>query len=364
MKITVGKEPLLNGLQMVHGAVSARPTLPILNNCLMEAQGSKLWLTTSDIELSVRYGMEAEVARPGNTTLPARRLMSIVRELPAERVQIEVAEKNTAEITCGAACFHVPGLSADEFPPLPKMDGANAYTLEQKALKEMLQRTSYAASADETRYILNGTMMGFGGGKLLVVATDGRRLALAERETDIPQGSEAEFVVPTKAVNELLHGLKDEGSVKIAVTKTQVGFEFDDVQVVSKLIDGTYPNFRQVIPAECEQRITLEREALLTALRRVALFTSEKSSSVKMTFEKNKLKISASSPDLGDAHESLTIKYAAKPISVAFNPDFLMEPLRNLTPDEVYLELTDDLSPGVIKCDVPFVYVLMPMRIT
>jgi len=268
-----------------------------------------------------------------------------------------------ASITSGQSFFKIVGLSEDEFPPLPKFDGGFSYSLDQGVFKEMLQKTVYAASTDETRYILNGNLLSFKGDKLTVVATDGRRLALVEHELEFPKEAESDMIVPTKAVNELLHALHDDGPMKIQTTKNQVAFQFGDVLLISKLIEGTYPNFKQVVPSQCEQRVTIEREMLLTAIRRVALLASEKSNSIKMTFAKNKVLVSAVTPDVGEAHESLAVKYAGKEITVAFNPDFVMDPLKNLTCDEVYFEMTDELSPGVIKCDVPFIYVLMPMRI-
>ncbi len=364
MKIVMGKDAVMAGLQMVHGVVNVRPTLPVLSNVLIQTGKDKVWLTTTDLEVTMRCGVEAKVTEAGATTQPARRLLSIIRELPAENIEVDVDEKNSAAITCGAAFFKIPGLPEDEFPAVPKYEGEYAFTLEQKVLKEMLEKTSYAASMDETRYILNGTLMSFKGNKLMLVATDGRRLALTEHEMEFPKEAETEAIVPTKAINELLRVLKTEGTVKIHTTKNLAAFEFDDVLLITKLIEGAYPNFRQVIPAQSEQRIAIEREGLLAALRRVALLTSEKSSSIKMTFAKNKLKISASSPDLGEAHETVTIKFTGKELSVAFNPEYIMEPLRHLANDEIYMELTDELSPGVIKCDVPFIYVLMPMRIT
>lgn len=364
MKLVIAKDAVMSGLQMVHGVVSVRPTLPVLSNVLIQAKDNKLWLTTTDMEVTMRCAVEAQVGKAGSTTIPARRLLSIIRELPVDNIEIDVDDKNAASITCGSAFFKINGLSDDEFPAMPKGEEGHTFSMEQKVLKDMLQKTFYAASNDETRFILNGTLMSFKGNKLTLVATDGRRLALAEHEMEFPKEAECEAIVPTKAVNELIRILQDEGVVKIHTGKNQASFEFDDVTLMTKLIEGTYPNFRQVIPAQCEQRIAVEREILLTALKRVALLTSEKSSSIKLTFGKNKLKISASSPDVGEAHESVAIKYAGKEIQVAFNPDYIMEPLRNLVNDEIYVELTDDLSPGVIKCDVPFIYVLMPMRIS
>jgi len=364
MKIVIGKDSLLSGLQLVHGVVNIRPTLPVLSNVLLQAEDEKLWMTTTDMEVSMRCVVEAKVVKDGGTTLPARRLLSIIRELPTDNIEIDVDDKNSASITCGSAFFKILGLAQDDFPAIAKYEGGAMFTMEQRALKDMLQKTYYAASTDETRFILNGTLLSFKGNKLTVVATDGRRLALAEQELEFPKESEVEAIVPTKAISEILRMLKDEGTVKIYITKNQAGFEVDQMVLTTKLIEGTYPNFRQVIPAQCEQRIAVEREGMLTALRRVALLTSEKSSSVKMTFGKNKLKISASSPDLGEAHETMAIKYSGKELVVAFNPEYIMEPLKNLANDEIYVELTDELSPGVIKSDVPFIYVLMPMRIS
>ena len=363
MKLKATRAAILDALQAVQGVVSTRTTLPILGNALLKAEKDKLWITTTDLEVSVRSGVQAEVTKAGASTMPARRLMSIIRELPAEDIELEVDDKHVATIKCGASLFKIMGLADDEFPPLPDFSSGFSYAMEQNTFKQMLNRTAYGASTDETRYVLNGVYLNFVGDKMIMVATDGRRLALAEQEMEFPKEAETGVIVPTKAITELLHSLKEQGQLKIFCTAKQAAFEFDDNVVVTKLIDGTYPNFRQVIPSQCAERVELEREALLTAVRRAALLTSEKSNSVRLTFTKNKVKISAVTPEVGEAHESMSIKYGGKEISVAFNPEYLMDPLRHLTSDVVYLEMTDDLSPGVIKCEVPFLYVLMPMRV-
>ena len=363
MKIKVTKAALLEGLQIVQNVVSIRSTLPILSNVLLTAEKEKLWLTTSDLDVSVRCGINADVSKTGATTLPARRLSSIVREMSDSSIEIDVDDRDVATVTCGASFFKIIGLSEDEFPPVPKPDGKYRYAVDQGVFKEMLKKTSYAASSDETRYMLNGVLLSFKAGKLVMVATDGRRLALVEHEIEFPKEAERDMILPTKAVNELLHTLADQGDLKISAKENQIMFEYADVLMASKLIEGTYPNYRQVIPAECEQRVTIERELMLTALKRVSLVTSDKSNATKLTFEKNKLTISMTTPDVGEARETLPIKYTEKEINVAFNPEYMMDPLRNLTSDEVYFELTDDLSPGVIKSDIPFLYVLMPMRV-
>ena len=364
MKFEVAKSVFMDGLQKVLNVVSLRSTLPILSTVLINATKSSLTLATTDLEVSVRCAIDAKVQKPGASTIPARRLSSIIRELPDSAIQIEIDDKDNATVTCGSSFFKIVGLSKDEFPPMPKAEGKHSYTIDQAAFREMLRKISYAASTDETRYVLNGVLLSFKGGKLIMVATDGRRLALVEKEVDFPNEAQVDLIVPTKAVEELSHVLQDEGELKIQASDNQIIFDFDDVFVASKLIDGMYPNYKQVIPSQCEERVTMERESLLTALRRVSLVTSDKSNAAKMTFAKNKVAITMTTPDVGEARETLPVKYDGKEFSVAFNPEYMMEPLKNLNNDEVFLELTDELSPGVMKADIPFLYVLMPMRIT
>jgi DNA polymerase-3 subunit beta len=363
MKLKVTKSNLLSGLQAVQNVVGVRSTLPILANVLLNAEKGRLWLTTTNLEVSVRCGIEAETERAGATTIPVKRLLPIVRELPDGDVEMDVDDNDVAIVTAGSAYFKIIGLSEEEFPPVPKPESEYGYRMDQGTFREMLKKTAYAASTDESRYVLNGVLLSFRGGKLAMVATDGRRLALVEHEVEVPKEAEVDMILPTKAVTELHHTLQPQGELKIFSKGTQIIFEFGDVMVASKLIEGTFPNYRQVIPSQCQERITIERETLLTALRRVALFMTEKASAVKVTFSKNRMTITMNSPEVGEARDSIPIKYSARDMSVAFNPEFMMDPLRNLEVDEVFLELTDELSPGVIKCDIPFLYVLMPMRI-
>jgi DNA polymerase-3 subunit beta len=364
MKIKVAKSALLEGLQTVQNVVSTRSTLPILSNVLISADNGKITLTTTDLDVTVSCLIEADVAKAGSSTLPARRLSSIVRELPDGAVDIDIDDKNVASLKSASSQFKIIGLSEDEFPPVPKPDGKYAYHMEQVVLRDMLRKTSYSVSTDETRYVLNGVLVSFKNGKMTMVATDGRRLALVENELEFPKEAERELILPSKAVNELLHTLADSGDIKIHAKDNMVIFQYGEVLLASKLIEGSYPNYKQVIPSQCEERVTVEREAMLSALKRVSLVTTDKSSAAKIVFGKNKITVTTNTPDVGEAKETIPIKYTGKEISVAFNPDYMMDPLRNLTNDEIYVELTDDLSPGVIKCDVPFLYVLMPMRIS
>src|SRR5256714_9355283 len=291
MKFSATKEKLLEGLQQVQNVVSTRTTLPILSNVLMQAKGSEVLLTTTDLDVGVRGAFEASVEKEGATTLPARRLFTIIRELPSSEVSIEVDGKNAASIRSGQSFFKILGLPEEEFPPLPKFENAKNVTISQKALRDGLRKTSYAISTDETRYVLNGLLFSFKDNKLTLVATDGRRLAMVDIELEFPKSHEADIIVPTKAVTELGRLLTDDGEVKVSVGSGQIAFELNNTLLVSKLIEGNYPNYKQVIPTETKERVTLERETFLNSLRRVSLLASDKSNSIKLNFSKNNIDI-------------------------------------------------------------------------
>src|SRR6202048_1520425 len=363
MKFSISKDKLLEGLSTVQNVVSTRTTLPILSNVLLQASDAEIRLTTTDLDVGVRGSVEAQVERTGATTLPARRLFAIVRKLPASEIYFDIDTKNLASIRSGSSYFKILGLPEEEFPPLARFDDAKVFNISQKELKDGLKKTAYAISTDETRYVLNGILFSFKDNKLTLVATDGRRLALVDLEIEFPSSQETEIIVSTKAVTEIQRLVREEGEVKLSIGENQIACELNRTLLVSKLIQGNYPNYRQVIPSEPKERITLERETLLNAVRRVALLASEKSNSVKLSFSKANIDIVATTPDVGEARESLPVMYKGREFSIAFNPEFLMAPLRNLSTDEVYLDLIDEMSPGVIKIAGPFLYVLMPMRL-
>jgi len=364
MKFAVTKEALLDGLQRIQNVVSTRSTLPVLTNALLETTESGLRLTTTDLEVAIRCEIEAKVEKPGATTLPARRLAAIVRELPASEITVETDAKNISTLRCGASFFKIYGLAKDEFPAFPSFQEAKSYTMKQAELKDGLRKTSYGISIDETRYVLNGILFSLKENKMTLVATDGRRLALFDSDLEFPKSHERDFIVPTKAVTELQRLLSDEGEVQISAAENLVAFALNGSQLVTKLVEGNYPNYRQVIPGEAKERVTLEREAFLASVKRVALLSNDKTSSVRLSFSKNNLDIAANTPEVGEASESLAVAYRGRDISIAFNPEFLMDPLRNLPDDEIHIELIDEMSPGVIKINTPFLYVIMPMRVS
>ena len=363
MKFQIEKDVFQDALNQVQHVVSARTTLPILSNVLIEADDDGLQLSTTDLDVTITKRIAADVSRTGATTMPARRLASIVRELPTSEIDFEVNDDNAATVKSGPSFFKILGLPSSEFPTIGEFGEAKEFTIDQKLLKEALRKTSYAISTDETRYVLNGVNCLIGEGMLTLVATDGRRLAMVEQDLEFPAGNEIGVIIPTKAVNELQRLLNDSGELKVALTESQASFELNDSHLITKLIEGNYPNFRQVIPGDANHRVTIEREVLLNAVKRVSLLVNEKTNSIKFSFEDHRLAISANSPEIGEAEEVIDVRYDGPKLAVAFNPEFVMAPLRNLDQDEVFIDLIDESSPGVVKIDEPFLYVIMPMRV-
>jgi len=367
MNLTITKDQIIAGLQAVQNVVSTRTTLPILSNVLLRAEGGQVEFTATDLDVTVACKVEAKVAKPGSTTLPVKKLFGIVRELNGD-IEIESDDKNITSIRSGSSFFKIHGLAADEFPPLPEIKDDKKVLMAQENVRAMIKKTSFAVSTDESRYVLNGIFISLKEGKMTLVATDGRRLALVDEEVEISEKSAGEFIVPAKAVNELNRLLQTTGNVELKFGENQASFFLQDdklnsILLITKLIEGNYPNYRQVIPGEAKERIALSREELMQALRRAEIMTSEKANSVRLNFGKNLLTITANSPEVGEARESIAINYKGKEIAIAFNPRYLIDPLNALAEDEVFIELIDELSPGVLKINGPFLYVVMPMRL-
>ena len=374
MKFKINQDHFSNGLQQVLNIVGSRATMPILNNVLIEAEEGHISLTTTNLDLGIRCRIKADVSEPGGITLPVRKLATIVRELPQNEIFIEIGENNQTKITSGGSNFKIMGISTEEFPLLPTFENRHVFELSQPEIVNMLKSVSYGQSSDENRYILNGVYFNFADEKLTLVATDGRRLALTALDTEISEDNAGSLILPAKTVAELQR-LMDKGErVKIAFNDRQAAFEIsiddasdagliDHIYLVSKIVEGNYPNYRQVIPKETEHRVKIERELMLECVHRAALVTSDKSNSVKLKVSKNLLEISGSSAEYGESHESMAIAYDGPEVQVAFNPQFLMEPLKALTKDEVFFEFKDELSPGLFKTLDNFICVVMPLRL-
>jgi len=375
MKFKINKDHFSNGLQQVLNVVATRSTMPILSNVLIEATEGHISLTTTNLDLGIRCRIKADVSEVGGITLPVRKLATIIRELPQSDVFVETSENNQAKITSGGSLFKIMGISIEEFPPLPSFENRHVFELSQEDVLGMLKSVSYAQSSDENRYIVNGVYFNFADEKAVLVATDGRRLALTALETEISSENAGSLILPAKTVLELERLLGKGEKLKIAFNDRQAAFEIaieddsgssglvDHLYLVSKIVEGNYPNYRQVIPKETEHRVKIERELMLECVRRAALVTSDKNNSVKLKVSKNLLEISGSSSEYGESHESMAIAYDGPEVQVAFNPQFLMEPLKALSKDEVFFEFKDELSPGLFKTLDNFICVIMPLRL-
>jgi len=369
MNLTIAKEQLIHGLQSVQNVVGNRTTLPVLSNVLLRADENRLEFTATDLDVTISCTVDCTVKKRGAATVPVKRFFGIVRELPVGEIEIDFDEKNICSIRAGASFYKINGLAAEEFPPIGELKELKRFVLAQPKLKGMLRKTSFAISNDESRFVLNGIFISLKDHKMTMVATDGRRLALVDEEADVPEGTQTDLIIPTKSVNELSRLLQDNGEIEIRITENQAAFRLNDekgssVLIISKLVEGNYPNYRQVIPSETKERIPLPREEFLGALRRAQIMTSDKANSVKLALSRNNMAITANSPDVGEARETMAVDYKGKDIAIAFNPTYMIEPLNALTEEEVYLELIDELSPGVLKINGPFLYVVMPMRLS
>ncbi len=374
MKFKINRDHFSNGLAQVLNVVGSKATMPILSNVLIEAEKDHISLTTTNLDLGIRAKIKAEVKESGSVTLPVKRLATIARELPNIDVTFDASPNHQVKLTSGGSNFRIMGIGKEEFPPLPEFGEEKSFTLEQAELTSMLKSVAYAQSTDETRYILNGVYFSFKDGKLSLVATDGRRLALISKEMEVPAASSGSIILPAKTVGEVMRMLDKGEKLKVSFNDRRAAFQIntdkdssglvDSIYLYSKVVEGNYPNYNQVIPKETHQRIKLERELFLQCVHRAALVCSEKSNSVKIKLTSNLLEITAQSPDFGEAHESMAIAYSGPDLQVAFNPQFIMDPLRALTKDEVFFELKDEVSPGVFKTPESFICVIMPVRLS
>lgn len=362
MKIKVNRDQMLSILQPMQFVAATRGALPVLSNVRVEAADGAVTLLGTDGDLTVRVGAPAEVAEAGTTTLPAKQLLVVFRDMGADEAELTVDADHHGFITAANERYRVAGIGPDSFPELPSVEGSRSFTLDQAALKNMFRLTAYAAVAGTDRPLLNSVLMGFADGKLSVVATDSRRLALVEQDVEMEPGTVANIIVPLKAVHQLMSMLGDEGTVTVSANDRQASFSFGGVELVTKQMEGKYPNYRQVIPQGETVRATLERETFLAAVRRTSQALMGTTGCVKLNFKENQLEVEANG-DAGEAYEVLDVKYGGGPLSISFNPAFLMDPLKALTTDEVYLDLADDMNPGTMRSSVNFVYVLMPIRL-
>ncbi len=364
MDIRADKNELLGKISLgVNISSSKATTLPILSNLLLETQKNKIKIVATDMEVGVLTSSAAIVKEEGSVTVPARKFYDIIRELPDGELDIQVSKNHTVQIKSGRSVFKVMGMDKEDYPQLPEPSLENAIEIEQSVLKEAIQLTSFAVSRDETRYVLNGILLSVKGDVFKCVATDGRRLAYFETKLAAKQKKEAEIIIPNKAAQELSKLLTWEGSAQIAVFQNKAVFCVGGTFLSASLIEGKFPNYEQVVPKGKTTTAQVNRNEFLQCLRRAALLTSTEAPSVKLDFLKGRVMITARTPNLGEAKEELESQMEGKEMTIGFNPDYLLDALKNLETENVTVSLSDSDKPGVIGGKEGYLYVIMPMQI-
>ncbi len=362
MKISISREKFLDALQKVASIIGSRSTLPVLANVLIEASKDKVTLTTTDLEIRITTEIEAKVEEVGKTTLPAKKLLSVVRELPGEDLDLKSDDNHHIAIQCGKSLFKLLGLAPDDFPQPVSITPVRSIKLPQTEIGRIFGQISYAVSIDDSRKVLNGILLSFKENAFTAVATDGKRLALVEKVMEKYEGEEGDSIIPSRSANEVVRLLQKEGEVNIDIGENQASFKIGSTMMTTKLVEGNYPNYKQVIPTSFSKKVEIPTSVFASALRRVSLVVSESSSFVKMTFNKTSLVLFASSSEFGESKESIDIEYGGAELNISFNPVFLSDPFKNLDADKVTLQMNDGYSPVAVSAGEGFLYVIMPVR--
>ncbi len=369
MKINTSKASLLKGIQVVQNAVSNKNTLPILSHILIEAKKQELKLTATDLEIGVSIKVEGEVIEEGAITVPAKKFSEIIKELPDQGViNITIKKGQSINIESGKSFFRLIGLQKEDFPQLPDFPAHSSKNAEivkipQKTLKSMIQLTSFAMSHDETRYVLNGLLFSLKDKTLKLVATDGRRLAFIEKEIPETENIKKEVIVPMKTIQELNRNLADTGDVLFCFKENQLQINLDSITITSRLIEGEYPNYEQVIPKKTKEEVKINTQDLLQATRRASILTNQDSQSIKMNIIKDRIIITKNTPELGEVREEIEVDYKGGELAIGFNPVFLIDVLKNLGEDSIRFGFVDPEKPAVFKSGDSYTYIVLPMQV-
>jgi DNA polymerase-3 subunit beta len=364
MKFSVAKEDLVQAISKLQNVVAVRPALPLLANFMIEAKGSELIFTATDLTVGIRCIVPAQVEEEGITTLPARRFFQLIREITSNQLQLSTNEQEMTQIHAGNSRFKILGMSRSEFPQLPDFDDEKSFEIDQKSLKAAFYKTSFAVSKEDSRYVLTGVLMHLDQNGAVFVGTDGKRLAKAPLAIN-NCSLKGHYILPAKAVDEVLRCLDDsEKKIKVYVESDKVAFDLGSILLMTRLVSGEYPDFQRVIPSETKIEVHLHREELISLLRQVALFTAESSQSARFTLGDSELILSASSVDVGDCRVAMPLHYQGPRFDIAFNPNYFLDILRHSSDDAIKLGLIDPFNPGLISDSSGALFVLMPMRLS
>ncbi|MCL5021797.1 MAG: DNA polymerase III subunit beta [Nitrospirae bacterium] len=366
MKLSVAKDELQEKLSNIQNIVEKRNTMPILSHFLLEAGGKGTHIVATDLQIAIREPLAATLQSEGKLCIPARKLFEIVREADGE-ITLEAEDEQWVKVSFGKSRFRLACLSPGEFPAWPGVEKTDEVRFGIEALSEMIEKTIYAAGETDTRYTLNGLLFHIrpGDENITVVGTDGHRLALLRKSLGTKAAEEKKVIVPRKAASELRRFFGGAESVSAIIGKNHILFTIGDVQFLVRLIEGTYPNYEQVLPPSNQKRITIGREDFLKTLRRVSIMSRERSNAVRVDVTDNSLAVSSSNPDIGEARDEISVEYKGDDISAGFNARYLMDALGAMTSERVVFAMQDPLSPTLLQEEGREEYkcVVMPMRI-
>lgn len=366
MKFTIEKPVFIKVLQRVQGIVEKRNTMPILANVLLEASQGRINVMATDLEVFIKDSAQANITEDGSLTVNARKIFEIVKELPGEMIDVTSGKDDKITVKAGKARFSIMGLPSKDFPAFPAIDEAKLEKIQSADLKEMIDKTVFAVSTDETRYNINGFLLEKEESTIRMVATDGHRLALIEKADSMAVEKKSSVLLPRKGVLEIRKVLEEkEGDFFLAVLQKSAVMKKDTTVISIRLLEGEFPDYKKVIPKDNSNEAIADKASLLSSLKRVSILSTDKIKGVKFSFSANKLTLSTSSPDLGDATEDVEIKYSSNDVEIAFNARYLMDMLESLTDESVSIILKDALSPGIVRPlgVKDYTYIIMPMRL-
>ncbi len=377
MELTVAKADLQKELQLCQGVVEKRSTIPILSNVLLKAADGRLQIAATDLDVTILSSCGARITTPGGVTIEAKRLFDVIRSLPDEDVHMTMQENNSMLIESGTAKFRLLGLPAEDYPTLPTVNVSEGYTMPLDELKTMVAKVKFAITHEETRFQLNGALLKVQPNKMEMVATDGHRMALINFPSGITgakgkKGSDLTILIPRKALDEILRleAGSEAGTVQFGVSENQLFFEAGDRRLLARMIDVNFPNYMEVISRDNDRRVLVDRERLLSTIKRISLVANERTRAVRFDFSPGKLTVSSTNPELGDARETVPIDYAGQPFFVGLNAAYVVDFLSATDTPSVSLDLKDENSqcigrPASTGEDLPYdyLYVVMPMRL-
>ena len=367
MKLSVSRETFLARLSIVARAASTRSAIQTLAGVLIKLEDGRAELQATDTDLGIRAGFDAEIASEGSVVVPGRLLLDVARSLPKSELSLEYRpSEQDVEVISGSAKFHLRTLPLEDFPKLPEPDPAGALAVPAQAFVETIGRVARSASRDETRPHLTGVLVTASAGDLRMVATDSYRLSVKETKLDPPLDGSLEANVPARTLQELSRVVATDGDEQISVTalENQVVFSAGDVVLSSRLVDGRFPNYQQLLPESYEHELRIERSELVEVVRRISLL-AQKNAPLRLAFTEGALEISAQTPDVGEASESLPVPFAGEPLEIGFNPEFFRDGLESAETEELVLKLISPLRPGLVQSgdDGGFIYLVMPIRL-